>query len=109
MYSKTFLLVALVLVLAMGMGCGGGSSIHDQRRETLPLTVVGTWNRADSNTTFPNQIVFNANGTGTYIFSNFKANSSITWTSSGDQITIYHGNYPNRHYYSDLHLTILSR
>ena len=98
MYSKTFLLVALVLVLAMGMGCGGGSDTISGGDTSSPI--IGTWNRADSNVTFPQQIVFNANGTGTYIFAN-----SIQFKHYlgriGEPGNCLHGICPDRLYYSE--------
>ncbi|MGC1404341.1 MAG: hypothetical protein WA974_15590 [Thermodesulfobacteriota bacterium] len=89
MHLKTFLLVALVMVLAMGMGCGAGSSPTTSGGDGSGATLVGTWTRVDSNATFPQQIVFNSDGTGTYLFPTFK--TSITWTASGGVITISTG------------------
>jgi hypothetical protein len=89
MYSKTFLFVALVLVLAVGMGCGGGGDTNSGGDASSPI--VGTWNRANSDVTFPKQIVFNANGTGSFIYENSNANTNITWAASGNQVTVSTG------------------
>lgn len=86
MHLKTYLSVALVLVLAMGMGCGGGSSISTTTGGDSSSTVIGTWNRADSNVTFPQTIDFNVNG-GAYHFSS-GATTPFSWSQSGNQVTI---------------------
>jgi hypothetical protein len=86
MRLKTYLLVAMVLVLAMGIGCSGQSS--SSGGGFTGSNIVGTWNLFSSTGgSWPQQITFNADGTGTNIGGS-TPNSTFSWTQQGSQIVI---------------------
>lgn len=89
MRLKTYLLAAMILVLAMGIGCSGQSSSSGGG---VPSTAylrsfVGTWNLLSSTEgKWPQQITFDANGTG---YSGGTLPSGyFTWTQQGSHVVI---------------------
>ena len=92
MHLKSYKWLALVLLLAMGMGCGssGTSSSSGGVASGGDASLVGTWNLASGNGNFPQKVVINANGTGSYIFA-AGTTSSFTWSQSGNTVTISTG------------------
>ena len=86
MRLKTYLLAAMILVLAMGIGCSGQSS--SSGGGFSGSTIVGTWNLVSSTGgSWPQQITFNANGTGTNSGGTLPS-STFTWAQNGSQIVL---------------------
>ncbi len=86
MRLRIYLLAAMILVLAMGIGCSGQSS--SSGGGFTGSTIVGTWNLFSSTEgKWPQQITFNANGTGSNS-GGTTPSSTFTWTQQGSQIVI---------------------
>lgn len=91
MHLRTCKLLALVLLLAMGMGCSSsGTTTSGGVAAGGDASLVGTWNLSSGSGNFPQKIIINSNGTGSYIFAG-GTTSSFNWTQSGNSVTISTG------------------
>ena len=92
MHLKTYKLLALVMLLSLGMGCGGGGTTNSGGVASGgDASLVGTWNLVNSGGgNFPQKILINSNGTGSYLFTG-GTTSNFTWTQSGTTVTISTG------------------